>query len=62
MVFYIFSQYFHLVLKLMLPGRLNQVSSLIQRTGVYYGQYSEIYGLNHGLMPIELPIHSPYTV
>lgn len=27
------------------PGRLNQVSALIQRTGVYYGQCSELCGL-----------------
>ena len=29
------------------PGRLNQVSALIQRTGVYYGQCSELCGVNH---------------
>uniref|UniRef100_A0A291F812 Cytochrome c oxidase subunit 2 n=1 Tax=[Candida] psychrophila TaxID=45577 RepID=A0A291F812_9ASCO len=36
------------------PGRLNQVSALMQRTGVYYGQCSELCGVNHGLMPIKL--------
>nr|YP_003433751.1 Cox2p [Candida viswanathii]ABP03911.1 Cox2p [Candida viswanathii] len=36
------------------PGRLNQVSALIQRTGVYYGQCSELCGVNHGMMPIKL--------
>lgn len=36
------------------PGRLNQVSALIQRTGVYYGQCSELCGVNHSLMPIKL--------
>ena len=36
------------------PGRLNQVSALIQRTGVYYGQCSELCGVNHALMPIKL--------
>lgn len=36
------------------PGRLNQVSALIQRTGVFYGQCSELCGVNHGLMPIKL--------
>lgn len=36
------------------PGRLNQVSALIQRTGVYYGQCSELCGINHALMPIKL--------
>ena len=36
------------------PGRLNQVSALIQRTGVYYGQCSELCGVNHGMIPIKL--------
>jgi heme/copper-type cytochrome/quinol oxidase subunit 2 len=34
------------------PGRLNQASLLIQYPGVYYGQCSEICGVNHGFMPI----------
>ena len=34
------------------PGRLNQVSRFITRPGVYYGQCSEICGVNHGFMPI----------
>lgn len=37
-----------------IPGRLNQVSSLIERTGVFYGQCSELCGINHGLMPIKI--------
>nr|YP_008578719.1 cytochrome c oxidase subunit 2 [Candida prachuapensis]AGW07374.1 cytochrome c oxidase subunit 2 [Candida prachuapensis] len=36
------------------PGRLNQVSALMQRTGVFYGQCSELCGVNHGMMPIKL--------
>nr|YP_009918661.1 Cox2 [Metschnikowia colocasiae]QMJ95697.1 Cox2 [Metschnikowia colocasiae] len=36
------------------PGRLNQVSALIQRTGVYYGQCSELCGVNHSLMPMKM--------
>nr|YP_009915651.1 Cox2 [Metschnikowia kamakouana]QMS50963.1 Cox2 [Metschnikowia kamakouana] len=36
------------------PGRLNQVSALMQRTGVYYGQCSELCGVNHSLMPIKM--------
>ena len=36
------------------PGRLNQVSTFINRPGVYYGQCSEICGINHGFMPIAL--------
>jgi len=34
------------------PGRLNQTSLFIKREGVYYGQCSEICGVNHGFMPI----------
>ena len=34
------------------PGRLNQISLWINRTGVFYGQCSEICGINHGFMPI----------
>lgn len=34
------------------PGRLNQVSVWVNRAGVYYGQCSEICGINHGFMPI----------
>jgi len=34
------------------PGRLNQTSLFIKRAGVFYGQCSEICGVNHGFMPI----------
>ncbi len=34
------------------PGRLNQVSVLTNRVGVYYGQCSEICGILHSSMPI----------
>lgn len=34
------------------PGRLNQVALWINRRGTYYGQCSEICGLNHSFMPI----------
>nr|BBB45793.1 cytochrome c oxidase subunit II [Heterosigma akashiwo] len=34
------------------PGRLNQVSLFMKREGVFYGQCSEICGVNHGFMPI----------
>ncbi len=34
------------------PGRLSQASLFIKRAGVYYGQCSEICGVNHGFMPI----------
>lgn len=34
------------------PGRLSQLSVYIRREGVYYGQCSELCGVNHGFMPI----------
>lgn len=34
------------------PGRLNQASIFIKREGVFYGQCSEICGVNHAFMPI----------
>jgi cytochrome c oxidase subunit 2 len=34
------------------PGRLNQVSLYLNRPGVYYGQCSELCGINHSFMPI----------
>lgn len=34
------------------PGRLNQLSMFIKREGVFYGQCSEICGINHAFMPI----------
>nr|WMV00261.1 cytochrome oxidase subunit II [Kikihia nelsonensis] len=34
------------------PGRLNQMSMLISRPGISYGQCSEICGANHSFMPI----------
>jgi cytochrome c oxidase subunit 2 len=34
------------------PGRVNQVSSLANREGVFYGQCSEICGVLHSSMPI----------
>lgn len=36
------------------PGRLNQTSLFIKREGTFYGQCSEICGVNHGFMPIVL--------
>nr|YP_006883117.1 cytochrome c oxidase subunit II [Phoronopsis harmeri]AES86297.1 cytochrome c oxidase subunit II [Phoronopsis harmeri] len=35
-----------------IPGRLNQLSFLINHPGVFYGQCSEICGANHSFMPI----------
>jgi cytochrome c oxidase subunit II len=36
------------------PGRLNQVWLNVYRFGVFYGQCSEICGINHGFMPISI--------
>ena len=36
------------------PGRLNQASFLIDRPGSFYGQCSEICGVWHGFMPINI--------
>jgi cytochrome c oxidase subunit 2 len=36
------------------PGRLNQLSTLINREGIFYGQCSELRGANHGFMPIKI--------
>jgi len=34
------------------PGRLSQASLFLKREGIYFGQCSEICGVNHGFMPI----------
>jgi len=34
------------------PGRLNQTFLYFKRQGVFYGQCSELCGVNHGFMPI----------
>jgi len=36
------------------PGRLNQASVIIERTGFFYGQCSEICGVLHSSMPIKI--------
>jgi len=36
------------------PGRLNETWINIDRPGTYYGQCSELCGVNHGFMPIEI--------
>lgn len=35
-----------------IPGRLNQLRFTLNRSGVFYGQCSEICGANHSFMPI----------
>nr|YP_010631649.1 cytochrome c oxidase subunit II [Propomacrus bimucronatus]WBP61427.1 cytochrome c oxidase subunit II [Propomacrus bimucronatus] len=41
------------------PGRLNQISFLINRAGLFFGQCSEICGANHSFMPISIESISP---
>nr|ANJ70224.1 cytochrome c oxidase subunit 2 [Anisosticta novemdecimpunctata] len=41
------------------PGRLNQISFSLNRTGIFYGQCSEICGANHSFMPISIESISP---
>nr|YP_007026935.1 cytochrome c oxidase subunit II [Nuttalliella namaqua]AFV32080.1 cytochrome c oxidase subunit II [Nuttalliella namaqua] len=41
-----------------IPNRLNQTILYPQRPGIYYGQCSEICGVNHSFMPITLEIIS----
>jgi cytochrome c oxidase subunit 2 len=40
------------------PGRLNEAWVEVTREGVYYGQCSELCGVNHGLMPITVEVVS----
>ncbi len=41
------------------PGRLNETWVRIDRPGVYYGQCSELCGVNHGFMPIAVEALPP---
>nr|AFE61545.1 cytochrome oxidase subunit 2 [Lomechusini gen. 2 sp. HE-2012] len=41
------------------PGRLNQINFFVNRTGIFFGQCSEICGANHSFMPIVLESISP---
>ncbi|MBN9027909.1 MULTISPECIES: cytochrome c oxidase subunit II [Kaistia] len=41
------------------PGRLNETWFLAEREGVYYGQCSELCGVNHAFMPIAIRVVSP---
>jgi len=38
------------------PGRLNQASVFVKREGVFYGQCSEICGVNHAFRPIAVDV------
>jgi cytochrome c oxidase subunit 1 len=39
------------------PGRLNMITLFIDREGTFYGQCSEICGINHSFMPIVVNAH-----
>lgn len=41
-----------------IPGRINQIRIIRDRCGLFYGQCSEICGLNHSFMPIVLEVVS----
>nr|ALO70463.1 cytochrome c oxidase subunit 2 [Crataraea suturalis] len=41
------------------PGRLNQINFFTNRTGIFFGQCSEICGANHSFMPIVMESISP---
>jgi cytochrome c oxidase subunit 1 len=40
------------------PGRLNQTSIYLKNNGTFYGQCSELCGVNHAFMPIEVYVIS----
>jgi len=40
------------------PGRLNETWVRVNKEGVYYGQCSELCGVNHGFMPIAVEVVS----
>nr|QSV12563.1 cytochrome c oxidase subunit II [Dolichoris vasculosae] len=40
------------------PGRINQMNLYVSRPGVYFGQCSEICGVNHSFMPIGIEVIS----
>jgi heme/copper-type cytochrome/quinol oxidase subunit 2 len=42
------------------PGRLNQVFFNVNREGTFYGMCSEICGVNHGFMPIQVTVKPWY--
>jgi cytochrome c oxidase subunit 1 len=41
------------------PGRLNQTSLYLKNSGTFYGQCSELCGVNHAFMPIEVYVVNP---
>jgi len=41
-----------------IPGRINETWTKVTKKGVYYGQCSELCGVNHGFMPIAIEVVS----
>lgn len=41
-----------------IPGRLNETWFRVEKEGVYYGQCSELCGIDHGFMPIAIEVVS----
>jgi len=39
------------------PGRLNSLSTILDRPGIYYGQCSELCGSNHSFIPIAASVY-----
>ncbi|WP_431859057.1 cytochrome c oxidase subunit II [Azospirillum sp.] len=37
-----------------IPGRINETWMRVERPGIYYGQCSQVCGVNHGYMPVEV--------
>nr|YP_009400297.1 cytochrome c oxidase subunit II [Meitanaphis elongallis]YP_009773266.1 cytochrome c oxidase subunit II [Meitanaphis microgallis]ARW70355.1 cytochrome c oxidase subunit II [Meitanaphis elongallis]QIZ12427.1 cytochrome c oxidase subunit II [Meitanaphis microgallis] len=37
-----------------IPGRMNQINLFLNRPGLFFGQCSEICGINHSFMPIQI--------
>ena len=42
-----------------IPGRLNETWFRAEKTGTYYGQCSELCGIDHAFMPIEIKVVTP---
>jgi len=38
------------------PGKLNELITVFKTTGLYYGQCSELCGVNHSFMPLQVNI------
>lgn len=41
------------------PGRINHAHTYIKYSGIFYGQCSELCGVNHGFMPIQILVFEP---